>query len=129
MHFLISSFGGIAQRTALTHQTRDLRDRRYAERGIEREPGRASLPHLRRRPATGRQRAQLEAPPVSLAQRRERRPDFGREQLRLFPGGEVATPGCIVEIAEGGVRQLRPTARGTEDLVGERGEADRKLDI
>src|SRR6516165_12574391 len=63
-----------------------------------------------------------------LAQRSERRPDLGREQLGFFPGGEVTAPGGLVEVAEGGVAQLDPAARGPEDLAGERGEADRELD-
>jgi len=62
-----------------------------------------------------------------LAQRRERRPDLGREQFGLFPGGEVAAPGGLVEVDEVGVDLLGPAARGLEDLAGEDGEADREL--
>src|ERR1700751_5831688 len=39
---------------------------------------------------------------LSLAQRPERRPDLLRKQLWLFPRGEVAPPGGLVEIGEGG---------------------------
>jgi hypothetical protein len=51
-----------------------------------------------------------------LAQRLERRPDLGREQLGLFPGGEVAAPVHLVEIDEIVVGLLHPVARGLEDL-------------
>src|SRR5271169_5844923 len=64
-----------------------------------------------------------------LAERVERRPDLGREQLGLFPGGEVAAPVDLVEVGEGGESLLDPVARGPEDLTGEDGEADRKLDL
>src|SRR5271154_1967943 len=64
-----------------------------------------------------------------LAQRAERRPDLGREQLGLFPGGEGAAPVDPVEVGDVRVRLLDPAARGTKDLAGERGEADRKLDL
>jgi hypothetical protein len=37
-----------------------------------------------------------------LAQRPERRPDLGREQLGLFPGGEVAALVGLVEVGEVG---------------------------
>ena len=66
---------------------------------------------------------------LSLAQRAERRPDFGREQLGLFPGGEVAALGGLVEVGEGGVALLDPAARGPEDLAGERGVADWNRDL
>jgi hypothetical protein len=36
----------------------------------------------------------------SLTQGPERRPELGREQLRLFPGGEVAAPVDLVEVDE-----------------------------
>src|SRR3954468_3788178 len=61
----------------------------------------------------------------SLAKRPERRSDLGGEELRLLPGGEVAAPVDLVEIAEGGVGHLDPALRGSPDLVGERREADR----
>ena len=64
-----------------------------------------------------------------LAQRRERRPDFGGEQLGLFPGGEVTAFAGFVEVREGGVGLLYPAARGAEDLAGEGGEADRARDL
>ena len=60
------------------------------------------------------------------AQRSERRTNFLTEELRLFPGGEVAARVRLVEIGEGRVALLDPTARRPEDLVGERGEADRE---
>src|SRR5215469_10218011 len=63
------------------------------------------------------------------AQGPEGRPDLGREQLGLLPGGEVAAPVDLVEVRQGGVRQLDPAARGPEYLAGERGEADRELDL
>jgi len=62
-----------------------------------------------------------------LAQRRERRPDLLREQSGLFPGGEVAALGGLVEVDEVGVDLLGPGARGLEDLTGEDGEGDREL--
>jgi DNA-binding CsgD family transcriptional regulator len=75
-------------------------------------------------------RSRLElARALALAQRRERGPDLGREQPGLFPGGEVAAPVGLVEVGEVGVGLLDPATRGPEDLVGERGEADRELDL
>src|SRR5215469_5711584 len=62
-------------------------------------------------------------------QRSERGPDLLREQFGFFPGGEVAAAGGLVEVAEGGVAQLDPAARGPEGLAGEHREADRKLDL
>src|SRR5262249_10164431 len=60
-----------------------------------------------------------------LAQWLERRPDLLSEQFGLFPGGEVAALGGLVEVGEVGVDLLGPAARGLEDLAGEDGEADR----
>src|ERR1700733_13872009 len=65
---------------------------------------------------------------LTSAQRAERRPDLGREQFGLLPGGEVTALVDLVEVIEARVRLLGPGARGPEDLAGERGEADRKLD-
>src|SRR5205823_12808604 len=48
----------------------------------------------------------------SSAQRPERRPDLGREQLGLLPGGEVAALVDLVEVGEVGVDLLGPAARG-----------------
>jgi len=62
-----------------------------------------------------------------LAQRRERRPDLLSEQSGLFPGGEVAALGGLVEVGEVGVDLLGPATRGLDDLTGEHGEADREL--
>src|ERR1700742_3682667 len=58
----------------------------------------------------------------------ERRTQLFGKQLRLFPGGEVATLVGLVEVDEVGVNLLGPAARGPEDLAGERGEADREGD-
>src|SRR5437868_10576226 len=63
-----------------------------------------------------------------LAERPECCPDLGREQLGLFPGGEVAAPFGLIEVGEGGIGPLDPAARGPEDLAGECGEADRDRD-
>src|SRR6185369_6044963 len=57
-------------------------------------------------------------------QRPERGPHLGGEELRLFPGGEVAAAVGFVEVREAGVDRLDPAAWGSPDLVGERGEAD-----
>src|ERR1700722_3578660 len=62
-------------------------------------------------------------------ERPEGRPDLGREQLGLFPGGEVAALMGLIEGGEAGVGLLDPGARGLEDLAGERGEADRDRDL
>src|SRR3954469_1355135 len=59
------------------------------------------------------------------AQRPERGANLLREELRLLPGGEVAAPVHLVEVAEAGIGRLGPTARGPPDLAGERREADR----
>src|SRR5215472_17316415 len=72
--------------------------------------------------------ASMRAVHCQSAQGLERRSDLGREQLGLLPGGEVAAPVDLVEVGEGGVRLLDPTARGPEDLAGECGEADRYRD-
>ena len=64
---------------------------------------------------------------LSLAQRPERRAKLFGKELRLFPGGEVAALGGLVEVDEVGVDLLGPAARGLEDLAGEDGEADREL--
>src|SRR5919112_2094205 len=60
-----------------------------------------------------------------LAKRPECGPHLRCEELRLFPGGEVAAPVGLVEVGEVGVRLLGPAARGPPDLPGERGEPDR----
>src|SRR5262249_54414311 len=73
--------------------------------------------------------ASMRAVPVETAQRPERRPDLGREQLRLFRGSEVAALAGLVVVGEVGVALLDPAARGPEDLAGERGETDRDLDL
>src|SRR5437764_4392385 len=66
---------------------------------------------------------------LSSAQWLERRPDLGREQLGLLPGGEVAALAGLVVVGEVWVGLFGPAARGAEDLAGERGEADRELDL
>jgi hypothetical protein len=43
--------------------------------------------------------------PPQLAQGSERRADLAREELGLFPGGEVATPVDLVEVGQVGVRR------------------------
>src|SRR5688572_15595640 len=53
---------------------------------------------------------------VHLAQRPERSPHLGREELRLLPGGEVAARVDLVEVGGVGVDLLDPAARGSEDL-------------
>jgi hypothetical protein len=44
---------------------------------------------------------------------------FEGEDVRLFPGGEVAAPRRLVEVAEGRVCQLGPAARRQEDFAWE----------
>jgi hypothetical protein len=61
----------------------------------------------------------------SSAQRSERGANLFRKQLRLLPGGEVAALVDFVEIGEGWVGLLDPTARGCDDLARERRESDR----
>jgi hypothetical protein len=64
---------------------------------------------------------------VWLAQRPERRPHLGGEQVWLFPGGEVAAlvePVVVDEVV--GIRAFGPAARGLIELVGE--DADGKRD-
>src|SRR5262249_58032183 len=56
----------------------------------------------------------------------ERLSQLRREQLRLFPGGEVTAPVDLVEVSQGRVGVLDPAARRLEDLTGEGGEADRE---
>src|SRR5918994_7290423 len=68
------------------------------------------------------------APWHQLAQRSERRAELFREELRFFPGGEVATPLDLVEVGEAGVDRLDPAAGGSPDLAGERREANRHGD-
>src|SRR5207244_9225211 len=64
-----------------------------------------------------------------LAQRLERRPHLGGEQVWLFPGGEVAASVERVVVDEVvGIRALGPAAGGLIELVGEDElyQADRK---
>src|SRR5258707_11631571 len=64
---------------------------------------------------------------VWLAQRPERRPHLGGEQVWLFPGGEVAASVERVVVDEVvGIRALGPAAGGLIELVGE--DADVKRD-
>src|SRR5262249_32003735 len=55
-------------------------------------------------------------------------PQLRREQLRLFPGGEVPSLVDLVEVDEGRVALLHPAAWRGEDLAGEGGERDRDRD-
>src|SRR3954447_13992482 len=71
--------------------------------------------------------AVLITPPL-LAQRAERRPHLGRQELGLLPGGEVAAPVGLVEVGEAGENHLDPAARGREDLAGEVRVAHRNRD-
>src|SRR5262245_53486707 len=59
----------------------------------------------------------------------ERSAKLPREDLRLFPGGEVAALLGLVEVRERRVELLRPAARRAEDLAGEGGEADGDRDF
>src|SRR4051794_8347651 len=61
----------------------------------------------------------MTAPWIGSAQRPERGPQLGGEQLGLLPRGEVTAPVHLVEVAEGGVGQLGPAPRGAPDLAGE----------
>src|SRR5215470_15990797 len=64
-----------------------------------------------------------------LAQRLERCPELLAEDLRLFPGGEVAAPAGLVEVDEVGVNLLGPALRRLDDLAREDGEADRERQL
>ena len=46
------------------------------------------------------------------------RPDLGREELRLLPGGEVVALLDFVEVDEVGVGLLGPAPRGLIELLG-----------
>ena len=63
------------------------------------------------------------------AKRLERRPDLGREQLGLFPGGEVAALAGLIEVGEVG-DPFSTQLRGARKISpGERSEADRERDL
>src|SRR5262245_33240317 len=64
-----------------------------------------------------------------LAERPEARAEFFGKQLRLLPGGEVATLVGLVEVDDVRIELLGPAARGPEYLAGEHREADRELDL
>src|SRR5690242_19208735 len=49
----------------------------------------------------------------------ERGAHFLAEDLRLFPGGEVASLGSLVAVHDVRIEGLDPTARRTEDFAGE----------
>src|SRR5690348_4218024 len=66
---------------------------------------------------------------LGSAERAEGGAELGREQLGLFPGGEVTAPLGLVEVGESGVGLLDPTAGCAENLAGERAEADRDLHV
>src|SRR5258708_24442956 len=66
---------------------------------------------------------------VWLAQRPERRPHFGGEQVWLFPGGEVAASVERVVVDEVvGIRALGPAAGDLIELVGEDADGKRNRD-
>src|SRR3954449_3405284 len=58
----------------------------------------------------------------ALAEQPESCSHLGGEQLGLLPGGEVAAPVGLVEVAERGIDLLGPAPRCREDLAGERAE-------
>src|SRR5207247_5502048 len=62
-------------------------------------------------------------------QRAERRTQLAREDLWLFPRGEVAALLGLIEVDQVGIHPLCPTARRLEDLAGEHRErhGDRKV--
>src|SRR5215467_11839934 len=64
-----------------------------------------------------------------LAQCPERRPKLFGKQLWLFPGGEVAALGGLVEVDQVVVGALHPVARDLEQLAGEDrvGHRERKV--
>src|SRR6516162_2144621 len=66
------------------------------------------------------------------AQRPERCPDFGREQVRLLPGGEVVALVDLVEVDELGIGLLSPAPRHLVELAREdahRGRDGDALDV
>jgi hypothetical protein len=83
--------------------------------------GQTTPPTIRaHRPAGGYEPRPVVEPPRSrlIAHRLEGRPDLGREQLRLFPRREVATPVHLVEVGELGVDGLDPAARARKTSPG-----------
>ena len=62
-----------------------------------------------------------------LPKRPESRADLFREELGLFPGGEMAALVEPVVVDEVGVRLLRPTLGSLVELVGEDAHGDRDL--
>src|SRR5918995_196691 len=64
-----------------------------------------------------------------LTQRGECGSHLLREELGLFPSGEVAAPIDLVEVADVGVDCIDPAARGPPDLAREGAEADRNRDL
>src|SRR6188472_4586831 len=63
-----------------------------------------------------------------LPDRPECRANLAREELGLFPGGEVASAGGLVVVHEGRIAVQDPAARRLEDLAGEGAEGDRNPD-
>src|SRR5688572_23299874 len=52
-----------------------------------------------------------------LAERSERRPELGTEELRLLPGGEVTALIDLVKVDQVSVGAPRPCLRGSVDLL------------
>src|SRR3712207_8018882 len=80
-------------------------------------------------PRTPLPRTRVNKPSLLLAHRRECGSHLLREELWLFPSGEVSAPIDLVEVGEVGVAPFGPAARSTPDLAREGGEADRNRDL
>src|SRR5262245_28452903 len=64
----------------------------------------------------------------SLSQRLERRPQLGREDLRLLPRREVAALADLVVIDEFWIRPLCPAPRRLIEFIRKRGDGHRNGD-
>src|ERR1700745_1375540 len=64
-----------------------------------------------------------------LAERPERGTDLVAEELRLFPGGEVAAHADLVKVGEGGIGAPGPGLRGPEDVFREDRDGHRDGDL
>src|SRR5262245_65647571 len=91
-----------------------------ASRSRDGDCGRTGANRPRSAPSGGGQGRQPPAASDLLAQRLERRPQFGREQRRLFPGSEMAAPRKPVVVDEFWIGLLGPALRRMVDLVSER---------